>query len=185
MSMYSHRIVPSQFGDLAVIGQGHETAPIARILIPTPQQTVAARLHDWAQTTPGSEPRIEHFCAQLTRYLAGEVIELSIDLLDWSVCTPFQKRVLLAEYAIPRGQVRTYAQVAQLASSPRGARAAGNALAGNPFPIVIPCHRAIRADGSLGGYYGGVDMKRALLEMEGVRFDSRGRVRSGNERSDP
>jgi methylated-DNA-[protein]-cysteine S-methyltransferase len=59
---------------------------------------------------------------------------------------------------------------------PSAARAVGRALATNPFPIIIPCHRAVRSDGSLGGYQGGLAMKRALLEMEGVEFDARGRV---------
>jgi methylated-DNA-[protein]-cysteine S-methyltransferase len=60
---------------------------------------------------------------------------------------------------------------------PGGARAVGRALARNPFPVVIPCHRAVRTDGDLGGYQGGVPMKRALLEMEGVAFTEAGRVR--------
>ena len=59
---------------------------------------------------------------------------------------------------------------------PAAARAAGTALATNPFPIVVPCHRAVRADGSPGGYQGGPAMKRALLALEGVRFDAAGRV---------
>jgi len=54
--------------------------------------------------------------------------------------------------------------------------AVGTALAKNPFPIVIPCHRAVRSDGTLGGYQGGLEMKRALLEMEGVYFDTFDRV---------
>jgi methylated-DNA-[protein]-cysteine S-methyltransferase len=107
----------------------------------------------------------------MARFLRGEAVALPIDLLDATVCTPFQWRVLMAEKAIPRGEVRTYGQIAAQVGCPRGARAVGNALANNPFPIVIPCHRAVRSDGSLGGFQGGVAMKRALLEMEGVRFD--------------
>lgn len=107
----------------------------------------------------------------MARFLRGEAVALPIDLLDATVCTPFQWRVLMAEKAIPRGEVRTYGQIAAQVGCPRGARAVGNALANNPFPIVIPCHRAVRSDGSLGGFQGGVEIKRALLEMEGVRFD--------------
>ena len=70
----------------------------------------------------------------------------------------------------------TYGGLAARMGVPGGARAVGNAMAGNPFPLVVPCHRVIRGDGSLGGFGGGLKMKRALLEMEGVRFDSRGRV---------
>jgi methylated-DNA-[protein]-cysteine S-methyltransferase len=72
--------------------------------------------------------------------------------------------------------VSTYQRIAQYLGNPRGARAVGTALATNPFPIIIPCHRAIRSDGTLGGYQGGLPMKRVLLEMEGIRVDERGRV---------
>jgi len=65
-------------------------------------------------------------------------------------------------------------------SSPNAARAVGNALANNPFPIIIPCHRAIRSDRSLGGYQGGLEMKRTLLGMEGIEFDDSGRAVTDN-----
>ena len=91
-------------------------------------------------------------------------------------CPPFQRQVLLAESGIPRGWVSTYGRIANHIGVPKGARAVGNALARNPFPLIIPCHRAVRADGSLGGFQGGPEMKRALLEMEGVEFLPTGRV---------
>jgi len=70
----------------------------------------------------------------------------------------------------------TYQRIASYLGNANGARAVGTALANNPFPIIIPCHRAIRSDGTLGGYQGGLEMKRALLEMEGVLFNTLGRV---------
>jgi methylated-DNA-[protein]-cysteine S-methyltransferase len=91
-------------------------------------------------------------------------------------CSEFQRRVLLAEYGIRRGWVSTYGRIARHLGMPQGARAVGSALAHNPFPIIIPCHRAIAADGSLGGYQGGPEMKRSLLEMEGIAFGANGRV---------
>ena len=84
--------------------------------------------------------------------------------------------MLLAEYGIPRGWVSTYGRIATHLGVPGGARAVGNALGSNPFPIVIPCHRAVRADGRLGGFRGGVEMKRALLTMEGVEVSQAGKV---------
>jgi methylated-DNA-[protein]-cysteine S-methyltransferase len=92
------------------------------------------------------------------------------------VCGEFQRKVLLAEYRIPRGWVSTYGRIAAHIGVQGGGRAAGRALATNPFPIVIPCHRAVQSDGSIGGYQGGSDMKRALLEMEGVMFSPKGGV---------
>ena len=74
--------------------------------------------------------------------------------------------MLRATVRIPYGGVLSYSQVATRAGSPRGSRAAGNALGSNPIPIVIPCHRVLRTGGALGGYGGGLDRKRALLDLE-------------------
>jgi methylated-DNA-[protein]-cysteine S-methyltransferase len=88
--------------------------------------------------------------------------------LDWALIGPFGRRVLKKTAAIPYGGYLSYGEVAAEAGSPRGARAAGNALGSNPIPIVIPCHRVLRSQGALGGYGGGLDRKRFLLELEGA-----------------
>ncbi|HEX3519931.1 MAG TPA: methylated-DNA--[protein]-cysteine S-methyltransferase [Solirubrobacteraceae bacterium] len=91
----------------------------------------------------------------------------SFDLaLDWSLIGPFARRVLGVTSEIPYGNVLTYTEVAAEAGSPRGSRAAGNALGSNPIPIVIPCHRVLRSGGGLGGYAGGLERKRWLLDLE-------------------
>lgn len=83
--------------------------------------------------------------------------------------TPFQRQVLKKLQEIPRGEVRSYGWLAKRLEHPRASRAVGNALAWNPFPYIIPCHRVIRADGRLGQYSGGGDnMKARLLAYEGV-----------------
>jgi methylated-DNA-[protein]-cysteine S-methyltransferase len=115
-------------------------------------------------------PEINAQASQIEAFLNGEDIRFSLDLVRLDLCSAFQRQVLRAEHAIPRGKVSTYNLIARRLGNPRGARAVGTALATNPFPLVIPCHRAIRSDGGLGGYQGGVRMKRALLEMEGVAF---------------
>jgi len=89
--------------------------------------------------------------------------------IDWTLVRGFNQGVLRATAAIPYGEVASYGDVASAAGSPRAARAAGNALAGNPIPIVVPCHRVIHADGGLGGYTGGLETKRFLLRLEGAR----------------
>jgi len=162
--------------DMAMVWQEGDRPLVVHILIPSLRESVRQRLHRHPGAVAGHDPQIDGLCHQICRYLAGEVVDLAIDLLDAGMCTPFQWRVLMAEKSIPRGQVRAYGQVALMAGRAGGARAAGNALGRNPFPIVIPCHRAVRSDGSLGGYLGGLPMKRALLELEGVQFDARGRV---------
>jgi methylated-DNA-[protein]-cysteine S-methyltransferase len=110
------------------------------------------------------------------RFLTGEPVSFDISLLALDRCSDFQRRVLLAERDIPRGWVSTYGRIASHLGIQGGARAVGNALARNPFPILIPCHRAIRADGRLGGFQGGMAMKRSLLMLEGVSVSEDGLV---------
>ena len=119
---------------------------------------------------------VERVARQMEAFLAGDNISFPLGIIRLEICSVFQQRVLGAEHGVRRGSITTYKRIAGYLGNPAGARAVGGALAGNPFPIIIPCHRAIRTDGSLGGYQGGVGMKRALLEMEGVEFDKRGRV---------
>jgi methylated-DNA-[protein]-cysteine S-methyltransferase len=119
---------------------------------------------------PASCSEITTIVNKIRDFLYGENIRFSLDIIRLDICSSFQQQVLRAEYAIPRGRVSTYGLIAKHLGKPTSARAVGTALATNPFPIIIPCHRAIRSDGSLGGFQGGLNMKRALLEMEGIAF---------------
>jgi methylated-DNA-[protein]-cysteine S-methyltransferase len=104
---------------------------------------------------------------QVQQYLHGQ--RSSFDLpLDLRLLRLFQRRVLEATLRIPRGQVTTYHALAVEVGRPRSARAVGRAQARNPIPLVIPCHRVIGSDGGLHGYGGGLEVKAALLRLEGV-----------------
>jgi len=124
--------------------------------------------------------RPDHLLASLgddlRRYFAGESVDLGRYPVDLSQHPPFRRCALLAARTIGYGEVRTYAWVAQRAGRPRGARAAGQAMSRNPIPLVIPCHRVVATGGGLGGFGGGLTMKRALLALEGIACDSRGVV---------
>jgi len=89
--------------------------------------------------------------------------------VDLSGVPAFHRRVLDETARIPAGRVATYTEIAVRAGSPRASRAAGNALHNNPVAIIVPCHRVLRTDGSLGGYGGGLHVKEWLLEHEGAR----------------
>ena len=104
---------------------------------------------------------------QLTQYLDGRltVFHLPVDLYG---VTDFTKQVLAATSQVPYGAYRTYGEIAKVIGRPGASRAVGNALGRNPVPVVIPCHRIIRSDGSMGWYTGGSDIKRTLLDIEGV-----------------
>ena len=88
------------------------------------------------------------------------------DKLDLSGATPFQCKVWQASRLIPYGETRSYAWVANQIKNPKAARAVGQALGKNPLPIIVPCHRVITSDGKLGGFGGGLEMKRRLLSLE-------------------
>ncbi len=110
--------------------------------------------------------RLDGVRRQLDEYFDRRRRDFDLDL-DWSLVTPFQRKVLAATAAIPYGEVASYSDVAAATGSPGAARATGNALGANPMPVVVPCHRVVRRGGDLGGYTGGLDRKRTLLTVEG------------------
>jgi methylated-DNA-[protein]-cysteine S-methyltransferase len=112
--------------------------------------------------------RLDPVRRELDAYFEGRLHEFDVPI-DWSLSHGFLRRAREACYAIPYGRVLTYSQLAEAAGSPRAVRAAGNAMARNPIPIVVPCHRVVRTGGGLGGYGGGLDVKRWLLELEHAR----------------
>ena len=100
-----------------------------------------------------------------TYKILGTSIEFN-DELDLSGTTPFQQRIWRVTRLIPYGEIRNYGWVAAQAGNPLASRAAGQALGRNPVPIVVPCHRVIASGGKLGGFSGGLDMKKRLLALE-------------------
>lgn len=176
-----YRTVRSRFGDAAVVWRvAGRDAKIIRVLLPHPTISTAERVTRlWRHAVEQHDAAPGSMCAMLKNYLAGAEVGFPLDELDLSCITPFQEKVLRMEHCIPYGKVSTYARLAEKVGNPAAARAVGNALARNPFPLVIPCHRAVRSDGSLGGFQGGIELKRSLLEMEGVIFDSTGYVLKG------
>ena len=111
--------------------------------------------------------RLHEVHEQLDRYFSKSLTDFDLEL-DLRLVSPFSRRVLDGTAAIPYGSYETYSEVAAGIGSPRAARAVGNAVAANPIPVVIPCHRVLRAGGAVGKYGGGVGRKRFLLELEGA-----------------
>ncbi len=108
--------------------------------------------------------------SELEEYFEGRRTSFALPL-DWQLTGGFGRRVLQHTARIPYGGVSTYREMAGAAGSPRGARAAGNALGSNPIPIIVPCHRVLHSGGGLGGYGGGIENKVFLLELEGAIGD--------------
>jgi len=112
-----------------------------------------------------SETGFKNAVIQLTEYFLGSRYSFSL-ALDFRAISQFARSVLEAVKEIPYGEVRTYAEIASIIGNPKSSRAVGQALKCNPFPIVVPCHRVVASRGELGGFSGGLELKRYLLEME-------------------
>lgn len=104
---------------------------------------------------------------ELDLYFEGKLTHFDLPV-DWRLSADFRRKVLRAIDRIPYGQTRSYKQIAASAGNERAVRAAGSACGSNPVPIIVPCHRVLRTGGALGGYGGGLPMKRALLNLEGI-----------------
>ena len=156
------RIGPGFVG-VAASGQG-----LRRLSLPQPTRDGAlTRVRDdlWQDATC-DDAAFASLAERLDSYFAGQAVDFSDVGLDLEGRTLFQRQVLQAVRAIPRGQVMTYREVAATVHRPRAARAVGGVMAANPICVIIPCHRVVASDGSMGGFGGGSDMKRRMLELE-------------------
>ena len=157
----------SPLGDLLV---ATTQRGLARIAFPhEPQHDVLDELADRlpAKIVESSE-RTDRVRRELTEYFDGHRRKFDLEL-DLSLSQGFRREVLKAAVgSVPFGKIATYTDVAAAAGRPAAVRAAASALANNPVPIVVPCHRVVRKGGGLGGYSGGLNLKVQLLELEGI-----------------
>ena len=142
---------------LGYMALGSEEGAVTRLYLPNaPTPRLMSR----------PTPLLEEGRQQLLEYLSGTRREFDLPLAPPG--TPFQQKVWAALRDIPYGQTRSYRDIALAVDCPRGFRAVGMANHNNPIPIFIPCHRVVGADGSLTGYAGGLELKKALLALEGA-----------------
>jgi len=172
----------SPFGPFAIVWSVHAGEPrVCRVLLSNPKLAVREAPRKWSPASAPSTCRdISEVADRIEAFLHGSDVRFCLGAIRLDLCSEFQQQVLRAEYGIPRGCVSTYQRIAHHLGRSSGARSVGQALASNPFPLMIPCHRAIRTDRTLGGYQGGPAMKTALLEMEGITFDDTGHLAVGH-----
>ena len=158
MSANRFRTVDSPVGTLTLAGRDGRLMHLRMV-----DQTYEPSRDGWERDDSAFPDAVD----QLESYFAGERFEfdLQLDLVG----TPFQRRVWAALLTIPYGETRSYGQIATQIGSPGAFRAVGLANGHNPIGIIVPCHRVIGSTGSLTGYGGGLDRKRALLALEKLR----------------
>lgn len=162
----AYTVVDTPVGRLSLAATSRGLVQIAFLFGPVDEvlDDLGRRISPRIVESPG---RLGQAADQLDEYFEGRRKRFEVRL-DLRLIRGFQRKVLRATRKIPYGRVATYTAVSTSAGNPRAVRAAGSALGANPIPIVIPCHRVLRSDGTLGGYGGGLDRKRLLLELEGA-----------------
>lgn len=140
---------------------------VCRISFRMSEDELLADLERHALLPEMAPEKLEPELQELGEYFEGSRRRFQVPVdLRWG--TPFQKKVLDAASEIPFGQCLCYGDVAKRVGRPNAQRAVGNALGSNPVPIMIPCHRVVASGGGLGGYTGGLDIKRTLMRIEGI-----------------
>ncbi|NLE07871.1 MAG: methylated-DNA--[protein]-cysteine S-methyltransferase [Dehalococcoidales bacterium] len=161
-----YRTFETAFGIMAIAAAGNGLAAVA--LPCDSEQDALSQIDRVIRGSSPSENLMPELIDLLKRYFKGERVAFDVKL-DFSGATDFQRRVWQAARRIPYGESRSYGWVAAQAKNPRASRAAGNALGRNPFPVIVPCHRVIAGDGTIGGFSSGLAMKRRLLALESIR----------------
>jgi methylated-DNA-[protein]-cysteine S-methyltransferase len=164
-----HFVFETPFGKGAFVFRETPFTLLEVLLPRTSLKKLKAALKRGHWGEPGIHPRAERLSEWITGYFNGKVdpkLWPPWEWLDMTGLTALQRSVLYSTAAIPYGSVRTYGQVAAAIDRPRACRFVGTTLAKNPYPILIPCHRVIRSNGTLGRFGGGTDLKRKLIERE-------------------
>ncbi len=158
-----YTIFPTDMGWTGIIGS---TQGLLSVTLPQRSSQEALKLlGDRVNQAIRSPETFNDLTKRLRRYFSGQKTGFP-DKLDLSGATLFQHDVWQATRLIPYGESRSYAWVADQINKPKATRAVGQALGKNPLPVIIPCHRVIASDGKLGGFSGGLEMKRRLLQLE-------------------
>ncbi|MCS6859788.1 MAG: methylated-DNA--[protein]-cysteine S-methyltransferase [Abditibacteriales bacterium] len=162
----AHTIVKTRYG---FVGVAASAKGIRRVLLPRAEEEAVRReLNGAEDNSPQARAWVQSAAEKLQRYFRGESVEFN-EPLDWDGAPAFYCRVWNELLKVGRGETVSYAELARrVGASRRAARAVGQAMAHNPIPVIVPCHRVLRSDGSLGGFGGGLRLKRKMLELEGV-----------------
>lgn len=160
------RLVSTQLGWFGLVARGGR---LVATYLPRPKAEVTEQIIVRFPDAEASTTLLEAFVGDVRRYFEGHRVAFRAEL-NLTTIPPFRRAVLEVCRRIPYGRTASYAELARLAGNPKAVRAAGGAMAHNPLPLVIPCHRVLRSDGSIGGFSSpcGVSDKERMLRLEGI-----------------
>ncbi len=164
--MIFHLIFPTPFGDAAIIFRKKPFLVLEIVLPKKNRNTLLKSTKRDDPGRPGSHEKALVIKNKIIDYFNGMPIQPPWQIMDMSLLTQLQQSVLFAAFDIPYGQTRSYGDIAKKVGRPQACRFVGTTMGKNPFPIIIPCHRVIKSDGSPGQFGGGTDLKKKLINLE-------------------
>ena len=165
--MVEYTIFQSPIGPLSIMAVKDGVVNISFQNVSIPKFKKSCQRHLTMEVIEGNDFTV-HAKEQILNYFRGK--RQSLDFPVVHINTPFRKKVLEAERNITYGQTSSYREIAQMVNKPRAYRAVGSANANNPLPLYFPCHRIINSNGKLGGFGGGIEVKRFLLNLESQHY---------------
>ena len=164
-------VFETAFGLCAILYREGPFRAVGVLLPRASEAELSACVDEQAWGAPGAHPKARSMAEAIRQYFSGEIEEASWppwEWLDFGRLTDLERRVLSATARIPLGRTLSYKQLAENAGCPRAYRFVGTVMAKNPFPVIIPCHRVVRSDRTVGKFGGGPEMKRKMIEMEAL-----------------
>jgi len=160
------RIIETKVGAFGLVARSQR---LVATYLPMSESALRKRIRREFSDAGEDEALLPRFASDVRDYFSGKRVRLSAKI-DLDNQPPYRRAVLLACRKVPFGRTATYADLARATDNPAAARAAGSAMANNPLPLVVPCHRILRTDGTLGGFSSptGVQQKLAMLKLEGI-----------------
>ena len=176
MTLFKCIIDSSPIGEITIIWRKKPQFQIEEIILSNPEKTssqITKEKYEMEEslTLNKKSKQLNNVLREIDNYFKERNYKFSLDYLNLDKLKPFQRAVLEAEFNTKKGTVNTYKDIAKAVGSPKAYRAVGTALAKNPYPIIIPCHRTVKADRTIGGFSGfagGLESKKILLELDGL-----------------
>ena len=176
MTLFKCIIDPSPIGEITIIWRKKPQFQIEEIILSNPEKTssqITKEKYEMEEslTLNKKSKQLNNVLREIDNYFKERNYKFSLEYLNLDKLKPFQRAVLEAEFNTKKGTVNTYKDIAKAVGSPKAYRAVGTALAKNPYPIIIPCHRTVKADRTIGGFSGfagGLESKKILLELDGL-----------------
>ena len=173
MTLFKYIINPSPIGEITIIWRKKPKFQIEEIILSRPDKSSSQIAEEKYNK---KSKQLNNVLKELDNYFHEKDARFSLEYLNLEKFTPFQRKVLETEFKTKKGTINTYKDLAKAAGSPKAYRSVGTALSKNPYPIIIPCHRTVKSDRTIGGFGGvaeGLESKKILLELDGLMIQGK------------